>query len=172
MEYQFDKIFPGCRIMDIHEYMLERGVKLDDAGGVKYMYHDPCHTPIKLHNPINTVKTLMGSDVKLTERCCGEAGTFAASRPDIATQVRFRKAEEIDRVAGELRKPLGGPEVETVKILTSCPSCLQGMLRYSEDSKVEADYIVVELAKLKLGENWMAEFVAKANAGGIEKVLL
>ena len=168
MEYQFDKIFPGCRIMDIHEYMMEKGVKLDQVGGTKYMYHDPCHTPIKLHNPINTVKTLMGSDVKLTERCCGEAGTFAASRPDIATQVRFRKAEEIDRVATSLRSP----ETEAVKILTSCPSCLQGMLRYSEDSKVEADYIVVELAKLKLGENWMAEFVARANAGGIEKVLL
>jgi FAD/FMN-containing dehydrogenase/Fe-S oxidoreductase len=168
MEYQFDKIFPGCRIMDIHEYMMEKGVKLDQVGGTKYMYHDPCHTPIKLHNPINTVKTLMGSDVKLSERCCGEAGTFAASRPDVATQVRFRKAEEIDRVAADLR----GPATETVKILTSCPSCLQGMLRYSEDSKVEADYIVVELAKLKLGENWLAEFVAKANAGGIEKVLL
>jgi len=168
MEYQFDKIFPGCRIMDIHEYMLEKGVKLEGAGGVKYMYHDPCHTPIKLHNPINTVKTLMGSDVKLSERCCGEAGTFAASRPDIATQVRFKKGEEIDRVAAGLRSP----ETESVKILTSCPSCLQGMLRYSADSKVEADYIVVELAKLKLGENWMAEFVAKANAGGIEKVLL
>ncbi|OYY95027.1 MAG: FAD-linked oxidase [Hydrogenophilales bacterium 28-61-23] len=168
MEYQFDKIFPGCRIMDIHEYMMEKGVKLDQVGGTKYMYHDPCHTPIKLHNPINTVKTLMGQDVKLSERCCGEAGTFAASRPDIATQVRFRKAEEIDRVADGLR----GPETETVKILTSCPSCLQGMLRYGEDSKIEADYIVVELAKLKLGENWMAEFVAKANNGGIERVLL
>ncbi len=168
MEYQFDKIFPGCRIMDIHEYMLEKGVKLEGVGGVKYMYHDPCHTPIKLHNPINTVKTLMGSDVKLTERCCGEAGTFAASRPDIATQVRFRKGEEIDRVANSLR----GPETDTVKILTSCPSCLQGMLRYSEDSKIEADYIVVELAKLKLGENWMADFVAKANNDGIERVLL
>jgi FAD/FMN-containing dehydrogenase/Fe-S oxidoreductase len=168
MEYQFDKIFPGCRIMDIHEYMMEKGVKLDQVGGTKYMYHDPCHTPIKLHNPINTVKTLMGQEVKLSERCCGEAGTFAASRPDIATQVRYRKGEEIDRVASSLRSP----ETEKVKILTSCPSCLQGMLRYSEDSKVEADYIVVELAKLKLGENWMAEFVAKANAGGIEKVLL
>jgi Fe-S oxidoreductase len=82
--------------------------------------------------------------------------------------VKFRKAEEIDRVATSLR----GPDTEAVKILTSCPSCLQGMLRYSEDSKIEADYIVVELAKLKLGENWLAEFVAKANNGGIEKVLL
>ena len=92
----------------------------------------------------------------------------AAFPPYAATQVRFRKGEEIDHVATSLRSP----ETEKVKILTSCPSCLQGMLRYSEDSKVEADYIVVELAKLKLGENWMAEFVAKANAGGIEKVML
>jgi Fe-S oxidoreductase len=167
-EYQFDKIFPGCRIMDIHEYLMEKGVKLEGAGGVKYMYHDPCHTPIKLHNPINTVKTLMGSDVKLSERCCGEAGTFAASRPDIATQVRFRKAEEIDRVAGGLRES----GTDQVKVLTSCPSCLQGLNRYAEDSRIEADYIVVELAKLKLGEGWLNEFVAKANAGGIERVLL
>jgi Fe-S oxidoreductase len=23
--YEFDKIFPGCRIIDIHEYLLEKG---------------------------------------------------------------------------------------------------------------------------------------------------
>ncbi|MBU1665656.1 MAG: DUF3400 domain-containing protein, partial [Gammaproteobacteria bacterium] len=139
---------------------------------VAYMYHDPCHTPIKLHNPIKTVQTLMGSDVKLSERCCGESGTFAASRPDIATQVRFRKAEEIDRVAGGLRETRAGGEKTKVKVLTTCPSCLQGLDRYAEDSKIEADYIVVELARLKLGENWLNDFVAKANAGGIERVLL
>ncbi|MDP2833074.1 MAG: DUF3683 domain-containing protein [Pseudomonadota bacterium] len=172
MEYQFDKIFPGCRIMDIHEYMMEKGVALTGAGGVKYLYHDPCHTPIKQHNPLGTVKKLMGSDVQLSERCCGESGTFAASRPDIATQVRFRKAEEIDRVAGALRESGASGEKIEVKVLTSCPSCLQGLDRYAEDSKIEADYIVVELARLKLGENWLKAFVAKANAGGIERVLL
>jgi hypothetical protein len=31
---------------------------------------------------------------------------------------------------------------------------------------------VVELARRLLGENWLPEFVAKANAGGIERVLL
>jgi len=34
------------------------------------------------------------------------------------------------------------------------------------------DATVVELARRLLGENWMPEFVAKANAGGIERVLL
>ncbi len=27
--YQFDKIFPGCRLIDIHEYLLEKGVDID-----------------------------------------------------------------------------------------------------------------------------------------------
>jgi len=39
----------------------------------------------------------MGKEVPLNDRCCGEAGTFAVSRPDIATQVRFRKEEEYNK---------------------------------------------------------------------------
>jgi hypothetical protein len=37
---------------------------------------------------------------------------------------------------------------------------------------MEADYIVVEIARHQLGQNWMADFVRSANAGGIERVLL
>lgn len=59
-----------------------------------------------------------------------------------------------------------------VKVLTSCPSCLQGLQRYNPDSGTSADYIVVEMARHLLGENWMKEFVARANRGGIERVLL
>ncbi|MFM8759777.1 MAG: (Fe-S)-binding protein, partial [Methylophilaceae bacterium] len=28
-KYEFEKIFPGCRLLDIHEYLMEKGVKLD-----------------------------------------------------------------------------------------------------------------------------------------------
>jgi Fe-S oxidoreductase len=59
-----------------------------------------------------------------------------------------------------------------IKVLTSCPSCLQGLSRYRDDAKIDADYIVVEIAKHVLGANWMAEFVEKANRGGIERVLV
>lgn len=59
-----------------------------------------------------------------------------------------------------------------MKILTSCPSCLQGLSRFDQDAGASADCIVVEMARLRLGEAWMAEYVAKANAGGIERVLL
>ena len=64
---------------------------------------------------------------------------------------------------------------ENLKILTSCPSCLQGLSRYGNDLNnglLEADYIVVEMAKDILGENWMAEYVNRANQGGIERVLV
>jgi Fe-S oxidoreductase len=124
---------------------------------------------MKTHKPIKVVSELMQAPVALNERCCGESGTFAISRPDIATQVRFRKEEEMVKGARLARE--GGFEGE-VKILTSCPSCLQGLSRYDNDSGTRADYIVVEMARHLLGERWLPEFVEKANRGGIERVLL
>ncbi len=168
-EYQFDHIFPGCRILDIHEYLLEKGVCMDGASGVRYMYHDPCHTPMKIHNPIGTARTLLGTEVRLSERCCGESGTLAATRPDISTQVRFRKEEEIRKVADALR---GDGGAAPVKLLTACPSCLQGLSRFEGDAGVEADYLVIELARLRMGEGWMQDFLDRVRQGGMERVLL
>ena len=170
LKYQFDKIFPGCRLLDIHEYLMEKGVKLNGTSGIKYMYHDPCHTPMKTHNPIKVTNALMGQDVKLSDRCCGESGTLAVARPDISTQIRFRKQEELEKGKAALNQPTSG-EGKT-KILTSCPSCLQGLTRYQDDTSIEPDYIVVELAKSILGENWMTDYINKASNGGIERVLL
>jgi Fe-S oxidoreductase len=173
--YEFEKIFPGCRIIDIHEFLLEKQVKLEGATGVRYMYHDPCHTPIKTMDPTKLVNQLMttgdngGYTIAKNDRCCGESGTLAVTRPDVSTQVRFRKQEEMEKGTNKVRQD--GYDGD-VKILTSCPSCLQGLSRYQGDTGVEADYIVVEIARNLLGENWMADYVAKANAGGIERVLV
>ena len=165
-KYRFEEIFPGCRIIDIHEYLLEKGVQLNGVKGQQYLYHDPCHTPIKTMNATQMASSLMGQKVVLSDRCCGESGMFAVKRPDIATQVKFRKQEEIEKNLKEL------PQGEPVKMLTSCPACLQGLSRYADDNDMPADYIVIEMAKHILGENWLDEFVKKANNGGVEKVLL
>ncbi|MFZ9641810.1 MAG: DUF3683 domain-containing protein [Candidatus Methylopumilus sp.] len=170
-KYEFEKIFPGCRLLDIHEYLMEKGMKLEGVTGTRYMYHDPCHSPMKTYAPLKVTNALMGQDVTLNERCCGESGTFAVGRPDIATQVKMRKQEELEKSMVKLGLTPGAPEQE-VKILTSCPSCLQGLSRYGEDTGIKSDYIVVEMAKHLLGENWMQDYVEKANNGGIEKVLL
>jgi Fe-S oxidoreductase len=131
------------------------------------MYHDPCHTPIKTMQPLKLVNDLMGGGVPRNDRCCGESGTLAMTRPDVSTQVRFSKEESMRRGVAKL-----SPDGEAVKVLTSCPSCLQGLARFSNDTGAQADYIVVELARRLLGENWLPEFVKRANAGGIERVLL
>ena len=167
--YEFDKIFPGCRLIDIHEYLLEKNIKLEGATGVRYMYHDPCHTPMKLQDPMKTVRSLVGDDAIKTERCCGESGTLAVTRPDISTQIRYRKQEELEKNEVSLRADGYTGEIKT---LTSCPSCLQGLSRYEADTGAKADYIVVEMARHLLGENWLQEYVQKANEGGIERVLV
>ncbi|MBR5941383.1 MAG: DUF3400 domain-containing protein, partial [Neisseriaceae bacterium] len=167
LEYHFEKIFPDCRIIDIHEYLLEKEIRLPESvQGKPYLYHDPCHSPIKTTSPMNVVKGLMGNGVLLSDRCCGESGTFAVNRPDIATQVKFRKQEEINKNLGQLENKDG------VKLLTTCPACLQGLNRYRQDTGVASEFLTVETARLILGENWQTEFVEKLKNGGVEKVLL
>jgi FAD/FMN-containing dehydrogenase/Fe-S oxidoreductase len=171
--YQFDQIFPGCRILDIHEYLMEKGVQLSSLTGVRYMYHDPCHSPMKKHDPLTVVNTLMNAalngPIEKNDRCCGESGTLGVSRPDVSTQVRFRKEQEVRAGAEEIRA--AGHRGE-VKMLTSCPSCLQGLKRFNDDADLDADYIVVEIAKNLLGPEWLPAYVRRANTGGIERVLV
>ncbi|MGB5611945.1 MAG: (Fe-S)-binding protein, partial [Sedimenticolaceae bacterium] len=170
LEYEFDKIFPGCRLLDIHEYLMEKDVSIDAVQGVQYLYHDPCHTPMKQHDPLKVAGSLLGQPVTLSDRCCGEAGTLGTARPDIANQLRFRKAEELHR---GIRQLSGEDRTQgQVKMLTSCPACQQGLTRYGDETGLKTDYIVVELARHLLGETWQETFITKARAGGIERVLL
>ncbi|MDP2761078.1 MAG: DUF3683 domain-containing protein [Sideroxyarcus sp.] len=169
LKYEFDKIFPGCRLLDIHEYLLEKGVKLEQATGVRYLYHEPCHSPMKTYSSLKVVSELMAAAVPLNDRCCGESGTFGVALPHIATQVRFRKEEELRKDTTALR---GDGYAGEVKVLTSCPACQQGLSRYVDDANIGTDYIVVEMAKHLLGPTWLESYVAQANAGGIERVLL
>ncbi|GAA3988887.1 FAD/FMN-binding oxidoreductase [Comamonas faecalis] len=172
--YEFDKIFPGSRIVDIHEFLLEKGITLP-AGQGGFLYHEPCHNPMKQGDSMATVRALVGDKVLKSDRCCGESGTLGVSRPDISTQVRFRKTEEIRKGEAALRASGAVGAQDNIKLLTSCPSCLQGVSRYENDlttGLLEADYIVVEMCKQILGDNWLPEYVARANAGGIERVLV
>lgn len=172
--YEFDKIFPGCRMIDIHEYLLEKNITLAQQEGA-YLYHDPCHSPMKLQDPLKTVQSLVGAEVVKSDRCCGESGTLAMNRPDISTQVRFRKEQEIRKGEVQLRESGKLAANDNLKVLTSCPACLQGLSRFGEDMQnglLEADYIVVEMANKILGDDWLERYVEQANAGGIERVLV
>lgn len=185
--YELDNIFPGNRLIDIHEFLAEKGVSAKDSlAEENYIYHDPCHSPMKYSNVNKILQSLTGLDVPVSDRCCGEAGTLSVSRPDIATQVRFRKELELKKNLIELNEidmsqnnnPLVSDEhylkkeSRNTKILTSCPVCLQGLNRYRDDIGVRTTYIVIELAEKLLGKNWQKDFIKEAKARGIERVLL
>ena len=84
--------------------------------------------------------------------------------------MRFRKREELQNGIHDLT---GKDRAEgDVKLLTTCPACQQGLAKYTDETGLKTDYIVVELARHLLGERWQEAFLAKARAGGIERVLL
>jgi len=170
IKYELKDIFPGCRLLDIHEFLMEKGVTLPAAEGLRYLYHDPCHTPMKTYAPTRVASSLMGQEVLLSDRCCGEAGTLGTARPDIANQVRFRKQEELTKGIRDLtdRDRADGD----VRLLTACPACQQGLAKYADETGLKTNYIVVELARRLLGAGWQETFLAKARDGGIERVLL
>lgn len=166
--YQLQEVFPNAPLIDIHEYLMEQGVKVDAAEGVQYMYHEPCHTPLKRHGSEAAIESLLSKESVESEDCCGEAGTLAVASPSIAGKIRSRKEERMLEASETLSEKGEG----TQKILTSCPSCLQGLSRLEGGSGVEADYIVVELIKQLHGDDWQKTFVQKIKDGGIERVLM
>jgi Fe-S oxidoreductase len=206
LHYEFERIFPGCRLLDIHEYLMEQGMTLSAlsadqpyppsdvdqpakgaasemsmtekgkaAGIVKdqamqYLYHDPCHSPMKTYNPLKVASSVLGQAVTLTDRCCGEAGTLGTARPDIASQLRFRKRESL--LQG-IRALTGQDRAQgRVKLLTSCPACQQGLAKYTDETGLTTSYIVTEIARLHLGPDWQRSFIERLREGGIEQVLL
>ncbi len=180
MKYQFEKIFPDCRLLDIHEYLMEKNITLQNmpadsnnqvVDNTEYLFHDPCHTPMKQYNPVSVASKLLNKEVLLSDRCCGESGTLGTSRPDIAEQLRYRKREDLRK---NINKITGLDKVKNneVKILTSCPACQQGLGRYTDDTGLKTDYIIIEMANHMHGKDWEKQFIQKAINGGIEKVLL
>ncbi|RMH60474.1 MAG: DUF3683 domain-containing protein [Zetaproteobacteria bacterium] len=165
--YELEQVFAEAPLIDIHEYLMAQGVQVQGVSGVRYLYHDPCHTPLKRHGSRAAIQQLLGSDAVKSEQCCGEAGTLAVAHPEIAGKIRARKEEEMRRA----RQKLGDTDA-AVKVLTSCPSCLQGLSRIESETEVASDYIVVELARHLLGEDWQEAFIRKVKNGGIERVLM
>ncbi len=171
LDYEFEQIFPGCRLLDIHEYLMEKGICLTTTDGTQYLYHDPCHSPMKTYMPIQVASKLVGQEVLLSERCCSESGTLATSRPDIANQLRYRKQEELQKGMQRLAEK-NQPHNGQFKLLTACPACQQGLSRFEEGTGLTTRYIVEELVEKQLGQHWQQQFLDRVRNGGIEQVLL
>lgn len=165
LTYELSDIFKDSKLVDVHEYLLDSGLRLE-ANQTPYLYHAPCHDPIKSEDSQQVISQLMGVDVTQNDRCCGEAGTFALSRPDIAKQVKFKKENEIKK---DLLKLTGEDKAKAMPLLTTCPACRQGLSRYSGSTGVKPVYPIELIAEKTLGKHWAKEFVKSVK---IERVLL
>ncbi len=169
--YQFHDIFPGCRLLDIHEYLVEKGMSVAGVNGEHYLYHNPCHSPIKTQDPLDVAQQLMNTEVALSKGCCGDAGTLSMARPDIAAQLKHKKQQEITFNINALKSKK--PETsQPIKMLTSCPACQKGLSSYAQRTGIETTYLVVELAEKHWGKQWQETFVTQAKIGGVEHILL
>ena len=170
LKYEFDKIFPGCRLLDIHEYLMEKGVKLDGVSGEKYLYHDPCHTPMKTHAPMKVANALLGG-VNGWCNCPTAAAANPARSPSPARTSPPRSASARKRKSA----PASPHWAQATSRSSSSPAARRACKGWRATATTPAptpDYIVIELAKKLLGENWMASYLARVGNGGIERVLL
>jgi FAD/FMN-containing dehydrogenase/Fe-S oxidoreductase len=127
-----------CPVADVAGYVLNHRNELLTPQ-TSYLYHVPCHDSLKDEGEA-LLKT-HGFNVTRIPFCCSEAGTLALSRPDISDHMRVRK----QRVLNTLK-----PQANQ-KILTHCPSCLQGLGRLSNAAPV---HLAQELAILSGGAQW------------------
>ncbi len=128
-------------VQDISAYVLNQDPTL--TLNEDYFYHAPCHDSLKDTAMDLLVPVCRDHTIQKIPYCCSEAGTLALSRPDISHAMLVRKREAIKREMTE----------NPVKILTNCPSCLQGLGRYNKPN-VTAVHLARELAVIKGGENW------------------
>ncbi len=162
LTYELNDIFKNSTLIDIHEYLLEYNVKLNTTDE-QYLYHAPCHDPIKSDDSKKVISKLVNQNVVSNERCCGEAGTFSVARADIAKQVKFKKETEIKKDLANIKSN------KPVKILTTCPACRQGLSRYKTSTNIKPIYPVELIAEQELGKHWQKNFIKSVY---IEKILL
>lgn len=151
-DMEADRLF-GSRLVDIALYAQERGLRLE--GGGAYLYHAPCHDSLE-GGALETLERLGGfGSVTKVPNCCSEAGTMSLSRPDISDKMRYRKRESI---------ALANPSREKLRMLTNCPSCVQGLGR-NRDQGIEPRHLAVELAEKLSGKDWPKAFKEQAAKG-------
>ena len=130
-----------CPIQDISEYVLntDQTIQMNQ----NYLYHTPCHDSLKDNAMVLLKKYLKSNSIQKVPYCCSEAGTMALSRPDITNAMLERKKHA-------MRKENTN---NGLKILTNCPSCIQGLGRH-QDLNLQPIHLAQELAFLKEGKNW------------------
>jgi FAD/FMN-containing dehydrogenase/Fe-S oxidoreductase len=162
-KYKIDNMFSDSHIIDVNEFIAKHDL-YKKINMEKIYYHDPCHSPLKGIGVNRTFDSILGRQPVSIPNCCGEGGTMSLSTPDISNSLRGRKSFNI---ASHFKKK------ENLTVITTCPSCVQGLSKISDRMSVTGKSMVVFIAESFLGKNWKKEFLADViKKDGIERIIL
>lgn len=133
-----EKIF--AKALNINEFILKYNLNsVKSKQNKKITYHAPCHLERGLKvidEPREVLKGISGieyTEMKDPDLCCGAAGSYFITCPEISKKISYKKAENIENTGSEI-------------VCTSCSGCtiglLQGLSLKNQDIKV---YQTVEL---------------------------
>lgn len=159
-DYQLENVFRGAKLIDINEFIARENL-YSLATSDTLIYHEPCHTPMKLMGYQKTFAKLFNTKPVSVPNCCGEGGTLALSTPDISNNLRERKETNIRT---SVKK-------KNVLVLTTCPSCVQGLCKIQDTVKVTGKSLVVYLAEQCLGKHWKKEFIKEISSQGFDRYI-
>lgn len=163
-KYQLETIFPDASLIDISELIAKNKLYAAPEYSKTMLYHDPCHSPLKTIGVDKTFAKLFGRQPRSTANCCGEGGTLALSTPGISNTLRRHKTDNIAQIVGN---------DSDITVLTTCPSCVQGLSKITGKLNVTGKHLAVELAEQYLGKNWKKDFIKSVKKQhGIERIFL
>jgi len=134
-----------CQVMDITSFILSINNTLEFKED--YLHHVPCHDSLEAKGETMLISRSLRT-IHTVPQCCSEAGTMAMSRPDISNAMLDRKQEAIKSIINNQSLP--------IKMLTNCPSCLQGLGRNKHLGIIPV-HMACELAELSSGPSWEKE---------------
>ncbi|MHB0886191.1 MAG: (Fe-S)-binding protein, partial [Bacillota bacterium] len=108
----------SARVRDINEFLVAEGFDKEGLGEVALTvtYHDPCH--LKRYQDVAAqprallaaIPGLVFKEMRDAAVCCGAAGSFVLTHPDLARRIGARKAANALATGADA-------------VVTACPSC-------------------------------------------------
>jgi len=161
-KYQIENIFPGSALIDINEFIAREGICKGVPADETILYHEPCHSPLKTLGADRTFEALFGRKPVVIPNCCGEGGTLALSTPEISGIIRKRKRWNVMKASGDKK----------AMVLTTCPSCVQGLSRRQGGTCFTGKSLVQYIAEETLGKSWRRDFIRHVKKhGSVERII-
>lgn len=163
-DYHIDNIFPDSSVIDINEFIARENLYASRQNDQILLYHGPCHSPLKFRGPDWVFNTILGKSQTDVAFCCGEGGTLALSTPHISNVIRERKISTI--------LSANNGDEKNITVLTTCPSCVQGLSRIRGQINIQGESLICYLADTFLGDNWKKTFLKDLKRSkGFERII-